>query len=87
MAKSETRLRDRSGRVFLDAAGLKGRKGFERFKVNPDADFEEVADASAKTAKKKASKKAAAKSLPPKEEDAGAESAGPSADDALSGWE
>jgi len=67
MAKKyvETRLRDKSGRVFLDAKALQKRKGFSRFNLETTEDFEEVSDASVepapkpKTAKKKTAKKAA----------------------------
>lgn len=87
--KSETRLRDRSGRIFLDSANLKKRKGFERFTVKPDADFDEVEDASAKAAKKpRASKKAAAKKLDEQPAEQAAEK--PSSEkkeDVLAGWE
>lgn len=88
--KSETRLRDKSGRIFLDAASLKNRKGFERFKVKPDADFDEVEDASAKAAKKpRASKKAAAKKLDeqPAEKADTEKPSSEKKEDVLAGWE
>ena len=38
----ETRLRDKSGRVFLDCANLKGRKTFTKFNLSDQQDMETI---------------------------------------------
>lgn len=91
MAKKyvETRLRDKSGRVFLDAKALSKRKGFTRFQVKEEEEFEEVSDESVeKAAKPKAAKKKAAKkAAEPKPAPEPAEPAPSGEEDPLANWE